>query len=58
MIEEKKLKGNIIEDSILKLLNNKEKLKSMGLNASNLIIKDAKEKIIDQITKLLKINKT
>ena len=57
MIEEKKLKGNIIEDSILKLLNNKEKLKSMGLNASNLIIKDAKEKIKDQIIKLLKINK-
>ena len=55
MIEEKKLTGNIIEDSILKLFKNKEKLQLMGLNASNLIIKDAKEKIIDQVTRLLKI---
>ena len=55
MIEEKKLTGNIIEDSILKLFKNKEKLQLMALNASNLIIKDAKEKIIDQVTRLLKI---
>ena len=58
MIEEKQLKKNIIEESILKLFKNEEKLKLMGLNANNLIIKDAREKIINQINDVLKINKT
>jgi len=58
VIEEKQLKQNIIEESILKLFKNKEKLKLMGLNANNLIIKDAREKILNQINSVLKINKT
>jgi len=57
MIEEKNLKDKIIEDSISKLFKNKDNLKLMGLNASKLIIKNATEKILDQIHKVLKIKK-
>ena len=54
MIEEKNLKENIIEDTILKLFKNLDDLKLMGFNASQLIIKNAREKIIEQIEILLK----
>ena len=57
MIEEKKLKGNIIEDSILRLFKNKDKLELMGLNANNLIIKNAREKILEQVYRVLKTKK-
>ena len=54
MIEEKKMKNNIIEVTISKLFNNPNDLKSMGLNANQLIIKDARDKIIEQINQVLK----
>ena len=54
MIEEKNLKENIIEATILKLFKNLDDLKLMGFNASQLIIKNAREKIIEQIEILLK----
>tara|TARA_Y100001970_G_scaffold44765_1_gene55980 strand:- start:4376 stop:5491 length:1116 start_codon:yes stop_codon:yes gene_type:complete len=53
MIEEKDLRNNIIEDSVTELFKNKNNVQSMGINASKLIIKNAKEKIISQIYKLL-----
>jgi len=57
MIEEKNLKGHIIEDSILKFFKNVDDLKLMGLNANQLIIKNSTEKIINQIYSVLKIKK-
>ena len=55
LIEEKELKNNIIENSILKLFKNKKESNSMGQNASELAIKDSKMKIINQIDKLIKL---
>ena len=54
MIEEKDMKDNIIEKKISKLFNNLNQLESMGLNARELIVKDANKKIIKQIVHLLK----
>ena len=55
LIEEKELKNNIIENSILKLFKNKKESNSMGQNASELAIKDSKMKIINQVDKLIKL---
>ena len=54
MVEEKGMKGNIVEKKISKLFNNLNQLESMGLNARELIVKDANKKIIKQIVHLLK----
>ena len=48
------MKDNIIEKKISTLFNNLNELESMGLNARELIVKDANKKIIKQIVHLLK----
>ena len=52
MIEENKLKNNIIENQILELFSNSKKMKIMADNANSLIIKNATDKIINEIKEL------
>ena len=52
MIQENELKNNIVENKILELFANPEKLESLALNANNFIIKDATNKIINEIKEL------
>ncbi len=57
LIKEDDLNGNIIENSIIKLFKNTNQLKKMGLNAGELVIKNSKEKIMNQINSLIKNKK-
>ena len=50
------MKDNIIETTISKLYNNPDQLDSMGSNAEKLIIKNANQKIVEQIVQLLRNN--
>jgi UDP-N-acetylglucosamine--N-acetylmuramyl-(pentapeptide) pyrophosphoryl-undecaprenol N-acetylglucosamine transferase len=52
MINESELKNNIIENKILELFNNKQELQKLALNANNLIVKDATNRIINEIKEL------
>ena len=54
MVQENELKDNIIEDKILELFNKPEELKNLVLNAHNLIIKDATNRIVHEIKELEK----
>ena len=52
MIKEDELKNNFIENKILELLNNPKELEKLALNANNFIVKDATNRIINEIKEL------
>ena len=52
MIEQNDLKNNIVEKTIEKLFQNKNEMIKMAKNANQIIIKNARDKIINEIKKL------
>ena len=54
MIQEKNMKDEIVEETIIKLINDENRMEKMGQNANKMIIKDAREHIIKEIKKLNK----
>ena len=57
VIEQNDLKNNILEKTIDKLFQNENKMIKMAKNANQIIIKNARDKIIDEIKKLNTGNK-
>lgn len=55
VILEKDLKDNILKNQVYYLINDKNKLNQMSKNSRKLGIRDAAEKIVDEIDSLLKI---
>ena len=52
MIQENELKNNIIENKVLELFDNSKELERLASNANNFIVKDATDKIINEIKEL------
>ena len=52
MIQENELKNNIIENKILELFNRPKELEKLASNANNFIVKDASNRIINEIKEL------
>ncbi len=54
VIDDRKLDGNILYETILKLLNDKQNLQNMGENAGSLCKSDAQSAIVDILQSMLK----
>ena len=52
MIEQHNMKNYIVEKTISQLFKDSKRIKLMGENANQLIVKDATDKIINEIIKL------
>ena len=54
MIKQNHMKNNIIEEKVIQLFNNQDEMKKMAQNANKIIIKNAREHIIQEVKKLNK----